>query len=184
MVPQSGTYVFSPTASDVRTMSEFRALLENEALNESYRLKRDVVLSRLDDAIKAMRKAIAARNWDAYRNADSQYHLAFLEESGNRYLLKAYHLTSTALEALRVRLQSGIGNFRERSFQEHCEIAEMLALGQLDDAAELLRLHILIINELLHTLPLRTNKGSRKDKGDDRDYSLVFAPSSAHRRSA
>ena len=35
VVPQSGTYVFSPTADDVRTMSHFRALLEDEALRES-----------------------------------------------------------------------------------------------------------------------------------------------------
>ena len=175
VVPQSGTYVFSPTADDVRTMSEFRALLENQALREACRLRRETVLARLDDAIADMRKVIAAKNWDGYRKADSAFHLAFLEECGNRYLLKAYHLTSTALEALRVRLQRGTGNFRELSFSEHCRIATLLRDGKVDDAADLLRHHILVINELLHTFPLNSSKSSRKDKADDRDYAAVFA---------
>ncbi len=75
------------------------------------------MLGRLEDAIGAMRKAIAAKNWEDYRKADSSFHLAFMEECENRYLLKAYHLTSTALEALRVRLQREVGNFREQSFR-------------------------------------------------------------------
>src|SRR5437868_2432631 len=56
VVPQSGTYVFSPTADDVRTMSEFRAVLENQALREAIKLRRAAVLTRLDDAIADMRK--------------------------------------------------------------------------------------------------------------------------------
>ncbi|MBL8576535.1 MAG: GntR family transcriptional regulator [Mesorhizobium sp.] len=181
IVPQSGTYVFSPTADDVRTMSEFRALLENQALAEAYAGRRDVMLGRMDEAIRAMRKAIAAKNWDAYRNADSSFHLAFLEECGNRFILKAYHLTSTALEALRVRLQRGAGNYREQSFREHCEIAALLREGKTKAAAAILRQHILVINQSLHTLPLSANKGSRKDKPDDRDYASVFAERIQHR---
>ena len=73
VVPQSGTYVFSPTADDVKTMSEFRALLENQALREAYRLRRETVLARLDDAIADMRKVIGAKNWDGYRKADSAF---------------------------------------------------------------------------------------------------------------
>ena len=121
-----------------------------------------------------MTKAIAAQNWEGYRKADSSFHLAFVEECGNRYLLKAYHLTSTALEALRVRLQHGAGNFREQSFREHGEIAAFLRQGKLDNAAAILSHHILVINESLHTLPLTPGKGSRKDKADDRDYAAVF----------
>ena len=183
IVPQSGTYVFSPTADDVRTMSEFRALLENQAVTEAYSNRREVMLGRLEDAIGAMRKAITAKNWEDYRKADSSFHLAFMEECENRYLLKAYHLTSTALEALRVRLQRGVGNFREQSFREHCDIVDFLRAGKPDAAKKLLRQHILIINESLHTLPLNTGKGSRKDKADDRDYAAVFGKLAPHRRS-
>ena len=53
--------------------------------------------------------------------------------------------------------------------------------GKVDAAADLLRLHILIINESLHTFPLTSAKGSRKDKADDRDYAAVFAQPAAQR---
>jgi DNA-binding GntR family transcriptional regulator len=175
VVPQSGTYVFSPTADDVRTMSHFRALLEDEALREAHRRQPDIVQKRLRDAIEAMRKAIAIEDWDSYRRHDSAFHLAFLEASGNRYIEKAYLLTSTALEALRVRLQRGEGGFRVRSFKEHIAIADFLKAGELAKAAKLLREHILIINEWVDTLPLAGDRISRKDKPDDRDYAAVFA---------
>jgi DNA-binding GntR family transcriptional regulator len=175
IVPQAGTYVFSPTADDVRTMSHFRALLENEALTEAVAHDRARVVAGLDESIATMRKALSAKNYDAYRKADSAYHMVFMGHAGNRYLLKAYQLTSTALEALRVRLQRGAGNFRELSFREHCEIADFLRAGDDASALALLRRHILVINESLHTLPLTANRSSRKDKGDDRDYVAVFA---------
>ena len=175
VVPQSGTYVFSPTADDVRTMSHFRALLEDEALRESVVRRAPAVQSRIREAIEAMRKAIAAQDWDAYRRHDSAFHLAFLEESGNRYIEKAYLLTSTALEALRVRLQRGEGNFRVRSFNEHITIADHLKHGELEEAAKLLRYHILIINEWVDTLPLAGSRTARRDKPDDRNYEAVLA---------
>ncbi len=175
VVPQSGTYVFSPTTDDVRTMSHFRALLENEALHESIRLRPKRVERRLREAIEAMRKAIKTEDWDAYRRFDSAFHFAFLEESGNRYVENAYLLTSTALEALRVRLQRGEGGFRARSFQEHIAIAGHLDAGELDSAARLLREHILIINDWVGSQSLGGDRVSRKDKPEGRDYAAVFA---------
>ncbi|HWA18372.1 MAG TPA: GntR family transcriptional regulator [Devosia sp.] len=175
VVPQSGTYVFSPTAEDVHTMSHFRALLEDEALRESFRRQPERVERRLRDAIESMRKAVNSENWDAYRRFDSAFHFAFLEESGNRYVEKAYLLTSTALEALRVRLQGGEGGFRIRSFNEHIAITDFLKANELGKAAKLLRQHILIINEWVDTLPLGGDRISRKDKPEDRDYAAVFS---------
>jgi len=175
VVPQSGTYVFSPTVDDVRTMSHFRALLENEALREAVVRRPAVVQSRMRQAIDAMSRAITAADWESYRRHDSAFHFSFLEESGNRYIEKAYLLTSTALEALRVRLQRGEGNFRTRSFHEHITIADDLKAGDLEKAAKLLREHILIINDWVDTLPLAGDRISRKDKPEDRDYGAVFA---------
>jgi DNA-binding GntR family transcriptional regulator len=174
IVPQSGTYVFSPTAEDVRTMSHFRFVLECEAVRESVRHNKTALFAKLDEALARMRKEIAAKNFLAYGAADNAYHLAFLEESGNRYLLRAYDLSSAALEALRVRLQKG-GNFRERSLGEHVEMAQMLRTGKVADALKLLRSHVLVINDSLDLLPLDAGKGSRKESAATRDYMEVFA---------
>lgn len=175
VVPQSGTYVFSPSAEDVRTMSEFRALLEDRALREAHRLRRETMLARLTAAVERMQAALPARDWDAYRHADNAYHMGFLEECGNPYILRAYHLTSSMLEALRVRLQGGVGNFRERSFHEHVEMVDLLRSGRLDEAAAVLRDHILIINEWVKGRHLRADRATRKQKGEGRDYAGIFA---------
>ncbi len=172
IVPQSGTYVFSPTAEDVRTLSHFRALLENEALREAMKTRSVQLLARLDDAIGRMRRALNAKNFEAYGKADNGYHIAILEESGNRYLLNAYYLGATALEALRVRLQKS-GGFRERSFDEHVEMADLLRDGKIEEAERLMRSHILVINDSLATLPL-TPKSPRREATAPRNYAEVF----------
>jgi DNA-binding GntR family transcriptional regulator len=175
IIPQSGTYVFSPTEEDVRMLSSFRALLEDEAVRVANKRNGTRLWVRLDEAVVHMRRAAAAKDWDAYRKSDSAFHHAFLEESENRYLLNAYHLGAPALEALRVRLQSGQNNFRERSFNEHVDIARLLRAGEVDDACAILRTHILIINDSLHTFPLNPEKVSRKEKSSGRNYGDVFS---------
>lgn len=169
IVPQSGTYVFSPTAEDVRTLSNFRALLENEALHEAMKRRPAELVARLDEVTARMQRALAAKDWEAYGKADNAYHLAILEESGNRYLVRAHQISATALEALRVRLQRG--GFRERSFGEHVEMADLLRAGKVDEAARLMRLHILVINDSLDLLPLTPVKVTRKN------YAEVFRAS-------
>jgi DNA-binding GntR family transcriptional regulator len=175
IIPQSGTYVFSPTEEDVRMLSSFRALLEEEAVRVANKRNGPHLWVRLDEAIVRMRRAVAIKDWDAYRKADSAFHHAFLEESENRYLLNAYYLGAPALEALRVRLQSGLNNFRERSFNEHIEIASLLRAGEVDGACGILRTHILIINDSLHTFPLNPQKGSRREKSAARNYGTIFS---------
>jgi DNA-binding GntR family transcriptional regulator len=172
IVPQSGTYVFSPTAEDVYRLSHFRALLEIEALREAMQQRSAQLLARLDEQLARMKRALSAKNYEAYGKADNAYHIAILEESGNRYLLAAYPLSSTPLEALRVRLQ-GPGGLRARSFDEHVEMARLLRAGKMADAEKLMRMHILVINDSLATLPLKP-KSPRRDQTTPRDYASVF----------
>lgn len=178
IVPQSGTYVFSPSPEDVRRLSHFRALLEIEAVREATRSPAPRLFTKLDDAIARMKRARGAKDWDAYRKADSSFHIALMEESGNRYLLNAYHLGAAALEALRVRLQRGQNNFREQSFNEHIDMARLLRSGKIDEASAILRRHILIINDSLHTFPLEPQRSSRKTH----DYREVFGRSAKRER--
>jgi DNA-binding GntR family transcriptional regulator len=174
IVPQSGTYVFSPTPEDVHTLSHFRALLENEAVHQAMQRDPAQLLAKLGEAITHMTRAREAMDWDIYRKADSSYHMAFIEGSGNRYLLSAYALGAPALEALRVRLQRGQNNFRERSFYEHIEMAELLQLGKVDEACTILRQHILIINDSLHTFPLNPERGSRRGQTSARNHKAAL----------
>jgi DNA-binding GntR family transcriptional regulator len=158
IVPQSGTYVFSPTAEDVRGLSHLRAVLENEALHEAMKHSPARLLQRLDAAVAEMKTATAGKDWPAYGSADNDYHRAIIEECGNPYLAHAYYLGAAALEALRVRLQAG--GLRERSIGEHIEMAKLLRTRQVEKAAKLLRLHILVINDSLDLLPLQPDAAS------------------------
>jgi DNA-binding GntR family transcriptional regulator len=169
IIPQSGTYVFSPTADDVRTLSQFRAVLENEAIRWAAERNPQILITKLDAATRRMRDALSVHSWEAYRAADSEYHFSILEECGNRYLLKAYHLSAAALEALRVRLQNA-GNFREQSYTEHIEIAQFLKEGKTEEACKLLRQHILVINDSLDAMMPAPNKIQRSN----RNYDEVF----------
>ena len=173
IVPQSGTYVFSPTAEDVRTLSQFRALLEEEAIREAMKRKPQELVAKLDDALARMRKALGRKDYAAYGEADSAFHLAILEAAGNRYLTKAYALSSTALEALRVRLQRG--GFRARSYDEHVEMTALLKSGKVEKASRLMRVHILVINDSLDLLSVESIQGSRKDRSAPRDYAAILA---------
>jgi DNA-binding GntR family transcriptional regulator len=174
IVPQSGTYVFSPTPEDVRTLSHFRWLLENEAMRESVKRNPDRLLAKLDDSVARMKRAWPARDWNFYRQADGSFHFAFLEESGNPHLLRAYHLTADALEALRVHSQGGRNNSRERSYYEHIEMAKLLRAGKVEEALEILKRHILVINDSLDTFSLTPTRPSRKGLPSGRNYADVF----------
>ncbi len=182
IVPQSGTYVFSPTPEDVRTLSHFRWLLENEAVREAMKHHPAQVLAKLEDAVARMKRAWPAKDWNFYRKADSSFHFAFLEESGNPHLLRAYHLTADALEALRVHSQGGRNNSRERSFHEHIEMAKLLRAGKIEDALEILKRHILIINESLDTFSLTPSRPARKGLAPGRSYAEVFGMSDGRQR--
>jgi DNA-binding GntR family transcriptional regulator len=183
IVPQAGTYVFSPTADDIMTLSSFRALLENAAVHEAMAARPKALLARLDEAIAKMTHAVAVRKWEIYNAADTAYHHAFLQEADNPYLLKAYQLVDGALEATRVRFHGNAG-IRERSYDEHIEIATLLRSGNMAKATKLLREHILRITELRHPLPSVQNKASRKDYSSIRNYFEVFNPSSRGRERA
>lgn len=174
VVPQSGTYVFSPSPQDVRAMSDYRVLLEDKALRDAMRAAPQAVLGEMDHAVDLMRLVLSSADWDGYRRADNAFHMAFLSQCGNPYILRAHQLTSAALEALRVRLQGGVGNFRMRSFEEHLEMVALLRAGDVDSAVEVLHRHILIINEWVNTTPLNATRGTRKEKREDRDYARVF----------
>jgi DNA-binding GntR family transcriptional regulator len=135
------------------------------------------LVARLEAAILRMEEALSEHNWEAYRAADSDYHFSILEECGNRYLLKAYHLSAAALEALRVRLQNG-GNFREQSYGEHIKIVQFIRSDKIEEACTLLQAHILIINDSLDIVMLAHGKTQRTN----RNYEDVFKKISPHAR--
>jgi DNA-binding GntR family transcriptional regulator len=121
-----------------------------------------------------MEQAITAGEWALYSKADSAYHRVFLQLAGNRYYEKAYALTATALEALRARLQSGEGDFWQRSFAEHTQMRDLIAARDFDAAQAVLREHILIINRSLTVPEERPLKRTKVQRRSDEECTALM----------
>ena len=196
IVPQAGTYVFSPSrevypydsnaiefcqgtfsemeGEDVYEMSSFRAILETAGMRLSLQAARATVLDTLATTIPRMEKALGEGNWKDYEAADMEYHLAFINNSGNSYLPQAYDLTAPAIKALRVRLQAGTGAYRKQSFGEHKQILRHLEAGDPDQAAEALRAHIMVINEAKLDLPEKRGSRAKALNRSLEEYRQIF----------
>jgi DNA-binding GntR family transcriptional regulator len=175
IVPQAGTYVFTPTPEEVKEMSGFRAMLEREALGNALALNPDGLVQGLSAAIIQMQHAIEAQDFRLYSRADSAYHRVILQHAGNRYLEKAYDLTATALEALRAHLQSGEGDFWQRSFAEHTQMRDLMEKGHFDDAQALLEEHILVINRSISLPSANINQRTRSRRRSDEEYASLLS---------
>nr|WP_231710511.1 GntR family transcriptional regulator [Roseibium limicola] len=175
IVPQAGTYVFTPSRQDVEEMSRFRAMLEQEALQSALKRNPEALVHHLSAAISQMDHAIAVGEWALYSSADSAFHRAFLQLAGNRYLEKAYDLTATALEALRARLQAGEGDFWRRSYSEHTKMRDLIAAGAFDDADALLQDHILIIIRSLALPDTSLQTRQKSQRRSDQEYLDLLA---------
>ncbi|SFH23183.1 DNA-binding transcriptional regulator, GntR family [Palleronia marisminoris] len=174
IVPQAGTYVFSPTREDVLEMSTFRAVLETAGMRLAMQDSGQAVVDALEETIDRMDKAMTGGNWNQYEAADMDFHHVFVGASGNSFLPQAYDLTASAIKALRVRLQEGEGDYREQSFGEHKQILGHLRARDLDQAARVLEDHIMVINDSRLQLPA---KGATRSKARTRtldEYKQLF----------
>lgn len=174
IVPQAGTYVFSPGAEDVLEMSTFRTVLETAGMRLSMQNAAPVVLDTLEQTVFRMDKALTRGNWAQYETADREFHEVFMRESGNSFLPQAYDLTASSITALRVRLQGGEGDYRARSFGEHKQILAELKAGHLDEAARILEEHIMIINESGLVLPPKDTPRAKARTRSIDEYKAIF----------
>jgi len=175
IVPQAGTYVFTPTRKEVEEMSHFRAILEREALERALAHDPDALVQDLSAAIQQMQQAIDKQEFALYSRADSAYHRIILQHAGNRYVEKAYDLTATALEALRAHLQSGEGDFWQRSFAEHTQMRDLMAQRKFDEVQALLKEHILIINRSISLPSANINQRTKSRRRSDQEYIALLS---------
>lgn len=175
IVPQAGTYVFSPGPEDVLEMSTFRAVLEQAGMRLSMQQAAPVVLDALEQTVDRMERALSRDNWAQYETADREFHEVFIRESGNSFLPQAYDLTASSITALRVRLQGGEGGYRTQSFGEHKQILAELKAGHLDKAARVLEDHIMIINESGLILPPKGTPRAKARTRSIQEYKAIFA---------
>jgi DNA-binding GntR family transcriptional regulator len=140
VVPQSGTYVFSPTRQDIADLCDFRFLLEGQALEASVQQNAPALVAAMEAVVQAMRAAGSEERTET-RHLDSEYHLLFVKYCGNRYLADAYETIGHRVEALRHRFMHTMV-FRQKAMTEHAELVDLIAAGRVAKAVSMLGEHI------------------------------------------
>jgi DNA-binding GntR family transcriptional regulator len=87
--PKRGSFVFRMGGDEVRQISDFRCLLEREALAGSMAHCWGQLVDRLEPCVSAMGKAIRSSDLPAYRRLDAEFHASIIRFCGNVFLIAA-----------------------------------------------------------------------------------------------
>ncbi len=170
--PQRGSFVFLPTREDIENLCEFRRMIETEAMSLAMARKRTETLTAMIAAARRMQEAILADDHYGSANADTDFHRALIENSGNSYLIDAYRLVSGKVSA--IRSHNSTGTIRNDASAEHFEIIDKLERNDLPGAIEAISTHILKMTERYAiTLPAGRATGGRASRSSSLDQ---FSP--------
>lgn len=139
--PQRGTFVFELSSTEFREICDCRTDLEIAALRHAMTQNRAALAARLENVVADMRTARQANLTKRYLRLDRDFHQALFDFAENRYLSAAYAIISGQIAALRSRLGTEPAHM-EKSFNEHCEIAQHILAGAHRRAEVLLTAHI------------------------------------------
>jgi DNA-binding GntR family transcriptional regulator len=133
-----GTFVHKPGEKEISDTLQFRVLLESEAARLAAHIAtaRDHALltSVAEDGLNAVKKG----DMPAAVRLDSAFHTKVAEMSGNTYLKDSLDRLS---RRARWYLQPLVERRGKRSFEEHVEIAELIAQRDGEAAAVQMRAH-------------------------------------------
>jgi DNA-binding GntR family transcriptional regulator len=161
IVPQSGTYVFSPTEEQIVQLSEFRTLLEEQGLLLAMEHNRADLLVELEQIVAQMRELWSGNAASEMKKCDTAFHLAFIRHAGNDYLSAAYADVSLLVEALRYRFMD-TAHYRNRAYEEHLQMLELLTKGLTQKAIKLLRAHVERTKEFQSRASWSSGRSSRR----------------------
>jgi DNA-binding GntR family transcriptional regulator len=173
VIPQSGSYVFSPTREEIEELSDFRLLLEQRALVLSMENAGPVMLRSLKKIVDRMRDAYQANDLFQSKLLDTEYHQTFINYSQNRYLIQSYGNIVHSVGALRYRFMD-TAVYRNRAFDEHQRMLELLTAGNVAKVCDILDDHISRTKHFQAQVTWSSGRSQRKDY-KFRDYTAIFA---------
>lgn len=144
-----------PSHEYYEQLYEFRLLIEPWAASETARRRPSAVLAELEVSVTAMAEGKLARKYRRYRGfseADEAFHAALMAGTGNEPAMKAW-------QGLRIHLHlSRLYISREQdtsaSQQQHQAVLDAIVAGDAQDAARLMRLHLVHSKSRLLDEPL------------------------------
>jgi DNA-binding GntR family transcriptional regulator len=173
VIPQSGSYVFSPTREEIEELCDFRLLLEQRALAVSMENAAPAMLRSLKKIVDKMKDAYHASDLFQSKLLDTEFHQTFINHSQNRYLIQSYGNIVHSVGALRYRFMDTAVH-RNRAFDEHQKMLELLTAGNVAKTCDVLDDHISRTKHFHARVNWSTGRSHRKDY-KFRDYSAIFA---------
>lgn len=172
IIPQSGTYVFTPGPDEITQLSEFRFALEEQGLRLSMERNPGPLVADLIVIVEEMRSAYAAGSHLDGKRLDSRFHWSLIRNADNKYLAASYESISLQVEALRYRYIDA-SMFHSRGLSEHERLLAAVSTGKVIKAIDLLREHIDHPKE--HQIHIRWPKSrSQRKYYKARDYATIL----------
>lgn len=150
IIPKSGSYVLRFTEEDIKQLIDFRSLLETNALALIPVASFKPLSEELASYLQVMQQAIDQDDMRLYGRADSDFHLAIVRVSDNKYLTSSYQTILGIVATLRTHLAQKAKGEPLRSYRDHQEITRLFSLGnakKVDDIRKLLTKHISQTNQ-------------------------------------
>jgi len=141
VVPQSGTFVFSLSADEIKKLNSCRLILEEAALRLAVEHDQMRLAKKLAEGYSGMVAARKKLDIRSYLDLDTAFHAAIFAHCNNGYLADAYRLVSGKSAALRAHLATK-PHQTDLSFGEHKTISEAVKDGDLNLALRTLRTHL------------------------------------------
>jgi DNA-binding GntR family transcriptional regulator len=141
ILPQRGTFVFELSEVDAHALSDFRTMLEIEALRIAMRDHRPALVAALKAVFGRMKPSRSQAESLQYRALDDRFHRVIIEHSYNAYLAGAYETIAVLVHALRNRLVIDAPTHAQ-SLKDHKELVRLIEKGEVEKTVKLLREHI------------------------------------------
>ena len=151
-LPNRGWFVREFTPQQTRDLYEFRASQESLGVRLACQRMTAEDLNRLRELQVTGQAALDARDMDAYRVYNQNFHTAILDAARNSYLSSVMSQLRLQNELLMIKTMRIVGR-PLRAIEEHARMIELLAARDSTAAQELMSTHILCaLEDLLRTL--------------------------------
>ena len=156
-LPRRGTFVRSPSLSQLVEMFEVMAELECMAIRLAARRASSNDIDALEKDNETCRAAVAANDTKKYYEINARLHGRIYQMSGNSFLANEARRLHDRLRPFR-RLQLRVRGRMEESMAEHDIILAALRDGDADRAMETMKKHITIVGVRFNDLVSSFNR--------------------------
>ena len=156
-LPRRGTFVRSPSLSQLVEMFEVMAELECMAIRLATRRATSNDIDALEKDNETCRAAVAANDTKKYYEINARLHGRIYQMSGNSFLANEARRLHDRLRPFR-RLQLRVRGRMEESMAEHDIILAALRDGDADHAMETMKKHITIVGFRFNDLDSSFNR--------------------------